>query len=358
MKKLLLLLGVAAFIFSGCSKDDSPDKNIYKGSASRGDLVTFQISKTDKTYSVGNETTGNSESGSYTIMNGALTGVYKVSTDGSNFYAVELDGKALAANFPSGHSENKISFGISSAINNIGKESQIVGNYVYIHFSNVAVNGNVRNKEWGIVSVLANGTIFIQPYATGGDPGESGLTPKTPESFNSTLPLSSGIQGSWNVNVNDKVKLNVGIQGTQYTGFAYATATSATFLLDMGVGNGYILGLKLSNSSPTLSQFAGNYKFVGVVADGKKLGGNTLIKSDGTGTCELEIDGVASTNESFTDLTQCPNLPNVFYAKHLDTDVPTYEGKAYFVLIDDIMMYFIFDNDGLFNAYGAGAKMN
>jgi len=357
MKKILLVLSFSA-LFISCSKDESSDKNVYKGSASRGDLVTFQINKTDKTYSVDNETTGNSETGSYSIMDGALSGIYKVSTGGSNFYAVELDGKVIASNFPSGHAENKISFGISSAINNVGKESQIVGNYVYIHFSNVAVNGDVRNKEWGIVSVLANGTIFIQPYATGGDPGQSGLTPKAPESFNSTLPLSAGIQGAWNVNVNDKVKLNVGIQGTQYTGFAYATATSAAFLLDMGVGNGYILGLKLSNSSPTLSQLAGNYKFVGVVADGKKLGGNTLIKSDGTGTCDLEIDGVASTNESFTELTQCPNLPNMFYAKHLDSENPTYEGKAYFVLVDDIMMYFIFDSEGLFNAYGAGAKMN
>ncbi|RPH33211.1 MAG: hypothetical protein EHM93_05950 [Bacteroidales bacterium] len=353
------LMGISIFVISSCSKDDSSDRGVYVGSASRGDLVTFEINKTDKTYSVDNETTGASESGSYTIMDGELDGIYKVSTGGHYFYAVELDNQALAANFPSGHAENKISFGVSSSINNVGKESQIAGNYIYIHFCNSAINGNVRNKEWGIVSVLANGTLYIKPYATGGDPGLSGLTPLAPEEFNTSLPLSSGdLQGSWSVNGDDKAKLNVGIQGTQYTGFSYTSGSSATFLLDMGTGNGYILGLKIPSTTIPIAQLTGTYKFVGVVEDGKKLGGNALIKSDGTGTCALEIDGVLSDNEYFENITQCPHLPNVLYADHFDPDFPTYQGKAYFVLEGDIMMYFIFDNEGLFNAYGAGAKMN
>ncbi len=355
----LILMGILIFIASSCSKDDNSNKNFYVGSASRGDLVTFEINKTDKTYSVDNETTGTSESGSYSIMDGVLDGIYKVSTGGHYFYAVELDNQALAANFPTGHIDNKISFGVSSSINNVGKESQIAGSYIYIHFCNSIVNGNIRNKEWGVVSVLANGTLYIKSYATGGDPGLSGLTPLAPEEFNTSLPLSSGdLQGSWSVNGEVKAKLNVGIQGTQYTGFSYTTLTSAAFLLDMGTGNGYILGLKISSTPISLSQLAGNYKFVGVVADGKKLGGNALINSDGTGTCALEIDGVLSDNEYFENITQCPNLTNVLYADHYDPDFPTYHGKAYFVLVGDIMMYFIFDNEGLFNAYGAGAKMN
>jgi hypothetical protein len=356
-----LIMGSFALIISGCSKDESTssDKSIYKGSASRGDLVTFEINKTDNTYKVNNETTETSESGSYSLMEGDLSGIFKVTTGLNSFYAVELDDKVLAANFPSGNSENKISFGISSEINNVGNEAQIAGDYIYIHFSNVAVNGDERNKEWGIVSVLQNGTLYIKPYATGGVQGISGLAPLSPEEFDLTLPLSAGdMQGSWSVDGSDKVKLNVGIQGTQYTGFAYTSSTSAVFMLDMGTGNGYILGLKISSTSVSLSQLAGLYKYVGVVADGKKLGGNATINSDGTGTCVIESNGVLSDNEYFTGITQCPHLPNVLYCNHFDPDYPTYQGKAYLILTGEIMMYFIFDNQGLFNAYGAGAKIN
>jgi hypothetical protein len=354
----LFLMGILVFTASSCKKnDDVSDKNYYKGSASRGDLVTFEINKTDKSYLINNETTGNVSGGTYSIMNGQLSGVYKVTTGDNNFYAVELDDQVIAANFPSGNSENKITFGISAGINNVGREAQIAGDYIYIHFSNTAVNGNVRNKEWGIVSVLQSGTLYIKSYATGGTPGISGLTTLAPENFNLTLPLSAGnLQGSWSVNGNDKVKLNVGINGTQYAGFSYATSTSAVFLLDMGVGNGYILGLKIPATPVTINQIAGTYKFVGVVSDGKKLAGNAIIKTDGTGTCAIETNGVLSDNEYFTGITQCPHLSNVLYANHFDPDFPTYQGKAYFVLMGDIMVYIIFDNQGLFNAYGAGAK--
>lgn len=360
MKTLYLSIGILmGLLFFSCSSDESSDKSTYKGSASHGDLVTFEIDKTNKSYEVSNHTTGQNENGSYTIMDGVLNGIYKITVGNDNFYAVELDDKVIAANFPTGNAENNISFGISSSINNVGKESQIVGDYIYIHFSNDAINGNVRNKEWGIVSVLSSGTLYIKPFATGGDPGQNGLTPLEPETFDLALPLTSGdLQGSWSVNGTEKVKLNVGIEGTQYTGFSYTTQSSAVFMLDMGTGNGFILGLKISSSSTTLSQLAGTYKYVGVVADGSRLSGNAFVKSDGTGTCAIETDGILSDDEYFTGMTQCPNLPNVLYANHFDPTYPTYQGKAYIVLAGDIMMYFIFDSEGLFNAYGAGAKID
>jgi hypothetical protein len=362
MNRIIKILAIAflslAISFSACKKDDNKTTDVvknYSGSGSRGDLITFAINQTDKTYSVNNETTGIDESGSYSIMNGALKGIYKINAMAQNFYAVELDDKIIAANFPTGQSENKISFGISSSINNVGKESQIAGDYIYIHFTNQSVNGAVENKEWGVVSVLASGALYIKPYATG---GTGSLTSLSPENFNLSLPLTSGdMQGSWSVNGQDKVKLNIGIQGTQYTGFAYPSATSSVFMLDMGTGNGYILGLKISSSAVTLSQLAGLYKYVGVVADGSRLGGNALIKTDGTGTCAIESNGILSDNEYFTGITQCPNLPNVMYCNHFDPDYPSYQGKAYFIVAGDIIMYFIFNNQGDFNAYGAGAKI-
>ncbi len=128
-------------------------------------------------------------------------------------------------------------------------------------------------------------------------------------------------------------------------------------VLDLGAGNGYILGLKVSSASTSLAQLVGSYNFVGVVADGSGLAGNTRISSDGSATCAIETNGVLSEDESFTGIQQCPNLPNVLHATHLDPRIPTYRGKAYFVISGDIMMYFIFDTDGFFNAYGAGVRI-
>lgn len=366
---LFCSLAMASVLFSACKKEDDNNdtdnttptptdtKRGYSGSASYGDLVTFEINQTQHTYSVHNETTGLNENGSYSIMNGELNGIYKITNATSSFYAVELADKIIAANFPTGRTENNMSFGVSSSINNIGNESNIAGSYIYMHFVDDAVNGNVRNKEWGIVSINANGTMKVQPYATN---GTGSMTTLGPEDFNASLPLTTSLlDGTWNVNGTNHERLNASITqqpGSAFTGFANTSASAPVFLLDMGTGNGFLIGLKINTSS--LTQVAGLYKFVGVVADGSRIANNVTINTNGTGNVVITNAAGSLEYESLANITQCPNLPNVYFADHLSGTPATVTGKLYAVISGDVAMYFIFDNQGFFNAYGAGAKMN
>ncbi len=365
---LLCSLVVVSVMISACKKeDDSTDDNTtptptdikrgYSGSASYGDLVTFEINQTQHAYSVHNETTGLNENGSYSIMDGELNGVYKVTNATATFYAVELAGKIIAANFPTGRAENNMSFGVSSSINNVGNENNIAGNYIYMHFADDAINGNARNKEWGVISVFNTGNYLVQPFATG---GSGSMISLAPEDFTASLPLVSGqIGGTWVINGSNHERLDVSVTGqtgVQFTGFANTSTNAPVFLLDMGTGNGFLAALKINPSS--LAQVAGLYKFVGVVADGSRIANNVTVNADGTGTVVIiKPDGTLE-YESIQNITQCPNIPNAYYANHLTGSPATVTGKLYAIVSGDVAMYFIFDNQGLFNAYGAGAKMN
>ena len=76
LKSVFAITCIATICFSGCKKDgpdgpDGPDNNdkinTYSGSGSYGDLVTFDINQTTKSYTTRNETTGQSSSGTYTF---------------------------------------------------------------------------------------------------------------------------------------------------------------------------------------------------------------------------------------------------------------------------------------------------
>lgn len=365
---LLCSLVVVSVMISACKKeDDSTDDNTtptptdtkrgYSGSASYGDLVTFEINQTQHAYSVHNETTGLNENGSYSIMDGELNGVYKITNATATFYAVELAGKIIAANFPTGRAENNMSFGVSSSINNVGNENNIAGNYIYMHFADDAINGNARNKEWGVISVFNTGNYLVQPFATG---GSGSMISLAPEDFTASLPLVSGqIGGTWVINGSNHERLDVSVTGqtgVQFTGFANTSTNAPVFLLDMGTGNGFLAALKINPSS--LAQVAGLYKFVGVVADGSRIANNVTVNADGTGTVVITKPDGTLEYESIQNITQCPNIPNAYYANHLTGSPATVTGKLYAIVSGDVAMYFIFDNQGLFNAYGAGAKMN
>ena len=358
---VLTLAGVQS-----CKKDSNPDDpptpppavfTHYSGSASHGDLVTFDLDQTNHTYSIYNQTTGVSESGSFSLMSGNFTGLYQVNTGSYNCFAVELNNRILAANFPTGNPGNDISYGISTAINNTGNEVNIAGDYIYLNFSSEPVNGSSNNKEWGIVSVSQNNLLKVKQFATG---GTGSMTTLAPEAFNLPLPLSAGeLSGSWSVNTSRPEELNVTFDqdpGTQYHGFSYANENEGVFLLDMGTGNGFILGLKTENYTP--AQMAGAYKFVGVVTDGTRLGSNVIVDPSGNGTVYTIRQNLVIETETIQNLNQCTHLPNVLYGEHITGNPPAVTGKIYVVITGNMTMYFIFDNSGNFNAYGAGAKLS
>ena len=355
--KLMTLLIVFAMLTGACKKDEDetiPDNNNqtdiiknYSGSGSKGDLITFSINQTDKTYTVHNETTGNDDNGVYTVKTGNFNGIYEVTANNETFFAVELSDKVLAANFPTGNSENDISFGVSSSLSYLNNSANIIGDYIWIIMSNNEVDGSVLNKEWGVLTIKSDGTWVTKNYI-----GGSGSTSNylSPEDFSETLPLISGDQaGTWVVNGTHQERLNVTINGATgtLTGYVYGDANSSAFVLDLGTGNGFLLGIKNTNAS--LPNIAGTYNYIDVAVDGSKGAGNYTISSTGSVIWNY-INTAGSIDSGSFNLTQCNTLRNTYYG----TDVNL--GDVYVVICGDIILHFIFDNNG-FASYGAGGKI-
>ena len=88
---LLSVFAVGALSIVSCQKDDPEDPErpdlirSYSGAGSHGDLVTFDVNKTDETYTVYNETTGKTESGSFeAIASGEMEGIWEVDAGGQD----------------------------------------------------------------------------------------------------------------------------------------------------------------------------------------------------------------------------------------------------------------------------------
>ncbi len=362
--KLMTLLMVIAVLMGSCKKDDAtePDNNNnnssdvikdYSGSGSEGDLITFSINQTDKTYSVHNETTGNDDNGTYTVKTGNLNNIYEVTANGETFFAVELSDKVLAANFPTGNPENDISFGVSSSLSYLNNSTDIIGDYTWIIMSNEEIDGSTTNKEWGVMTVNSDGT-WIKKNYKGGSGGSVDYL--APNDFSETLPLTSGDEtGTWEVNGTHEERLNVTINGETetLTGYVYGDANSSAFLLDLGTGNGFLLGFK--NTNTTFSDIANNYSFVDVWNTGYKGAGNYNISATGNVTYNHITTTGEEDSGSFI-LSQCNTLKNVYYCEN--ANVGGYVITVYCVISGDLIMHFMFNNsNGGFIAYGAGGKI-
>lgn len=353
-----------AISFSACKKDNDdskPDDNNttdvvknYSGSGSKGDLITFGINQTDKTYTVHNETTGNDGNGTYIVQTGNFNNIYKVTANSETFFAVELSDKVLAANFPTGNSQNDISFGVSSSLSYLNNITNIVGDYTWIIMSNKQVDGSTSNKEWGVLTVKSDGNWIKKNYKGGSGYANPGYL--SPVDFNETLPLTSGDEtGTWVVNGTHQERLNITINGVSgtFTGYVYGDANSAAFLLDLGTGNGFLLGIK--NTNATLSNIANNYSFVDVWNTGYKGAGNYNITSTGNVTYNhITTTGIEESG-SYT-LLQCNTLKNTYYCNN--ASIGGYNITIYCVVCGDLIMHFMFNNaDGGFISYGAGGKI-
>jgi len=363
--KLLTLLMVIVALIGSCKKDENtdPDDNnnndptdvikAYSGSGSKGDLITFSINQTNKTYSVHNETTGNDDNGTYTVKTGDLNNIYEVTASGETFFAVELSDKIIAANFPTGNSENDISFGVSSSLSYLNNSANIIGDYTWIIMTNDEIDGSTANKVWGVMTVNSDGT-WIKKNYKGGSGFSSNTGYLAPNDFSETLPLTSGDeQGTWEVNGTHEERLNVTINGVvgTLTGYVYGDANSSAFLLDLGTGNGFLLGVK--NTNTNISNIAGTYSFIDVARDGSKGAGNYVISSTGNVSWNhITTEGTGVDSGTF-DFTQCPNLKNVYYCEG-DEKL----GNIYGVICGDIIIHFLFKkDDGSFSSYGAGGKI-
>lgn len=336
----------------------------YGGSGSYGDLLVFTIDPAAGTCEVVNETTDKTVKHAYTVLSGDMEGVLQVKADADVFHAVELGDKLIAATFPTGNAQNTISFGLAQTTAGAIVQKNLPGDYVYIIVSGEEVNGSADNREWGVLSVIDDGTVRVKVYATG-DGDKSGSPALAPEDFSGTFPVESpDLTGTWTVDATMGSRFNVTLSGaaSALTGYAYAPDPNAVFVLDMGEGKGFLIALKILPTL-TLANLVGEYKFVNVY-NGKDGGGRSAgkaqIKADGTGTYgHLETDGTYNSGV-MKDITACPALQNMFHATSEETtDGFVHTLKHYFVLLPYAYVGFNFRTDGGFRfvGYSVGARL-
>lgn len=322
--------------------------NSYSGSASYGDLVTFSIDKNNGTYTLVNETTNQTENGSFTVSTDTyFQGIYQVDAGGSTFFGIELDDKIVTANFPSGNSQNDISFGVSSEIDNSGRLNQIAGDYVYVALGSYLANGDPM--EWGVFTA---GTDSIWGVTVdNGSNGPEDTTINRPLNYNNNDFTNRSFDLAYSIN-NDRITIDA--EGDQYTGYVYVGGTTSVFLIDQGTGEGTIIAYKIDdNFNPANS--TGNYKFIDFATDGTKGAGNYNIDANGNVRYSWTDGTVANTQTdvALNNALQQSNIPNLWYAYNINSD----GDDLYLVVAGDAIMHYVFDANGRFKSYGAGAKL-
>ncbi len=351
-----MLLGAYA---AGCGSDDdnSGTSRAYSGSASAGDIVTFSINPSDNTYRVENSTTGRTETGSYTVMaSDELSGIKKVTSGSKSFFAVELTDKVIAANFPTGNDNNDISFGVSSAFDNTGKESSFAGNYIWIHMSDKAINGSTDNREWGAMTLSEDGHWYKKNYASG---GSGSITVAAPEELTSPFPVTDTAadeKGTWAFSGTHQERVDVTVDGTDenLSGFAYIGTGTAVFLIDLGTGSGFLLAFQVPSTALSLSDVAGSYKAVTVESDGTLGAINFTLNSSGSGTYYHINESGETSSGALSSFGNPPSFGNLFHGQTTGEDAL----NVYLIFTGDIIMFFCFDQaSGDFVIYGAGAKI-
>jgi len=342
------------------------DTSAYSGSASFGDLVTFSINRTTKSYAVHNETTSTNESGVYTDLTTTFSGVKSIVVGTNHFYAVELTDKIIAANFPTGRAENNISFGVSSAIDNSGRVSEIAGVYSWVRISDDAINGSTGTKEWGILNVSSSGTWGKWNFATRGDGSDfPAMDPSLLGDLQTLMTNTAADEtGTWTVSGTNKERLTVLAStptGTEtLTGFAYAAGDGSAFMVDLGTGNGFLLGLKNPTTHYTAADIAGTYKFIDIWYTGGASypgAGNYTITNGGVDTYGHIDSSGAIIGGNLGTLTPCAHIPNMF--EYGNVSIEGSNHNIYIVVVGNIIMHFTFDATvpGDFVSYGAGAKI-
>ena len=359
---------------SGSTGQDTPPLgdvtaglNQYAGSASYGDVVTFDIDPVARTYTVHNETTGASASGSYAVQPNELAGIYKVVVGTDTFYAVELTDRLLAANFPTGNPGNTLSFGLAAKPLPADWQAHFAGDYSYIMISNEPVNGSTDNKEWGVVTVAADGTFKVRMFGTGGT-GKGSHPAMAPEEFTQAMMPATDpdLTGTWQADAAHPARLVINIDqqpGQTRTGFVYADGSQASFMIDNGPGLGFLLAFKVSEMN--LAATAGDYKFINVFNGDKSTGrsaGKVTINNNGTGSyAHLDQNGAVTTGTLDT-IAQAPVLKNMFYASTTETTGTTVQHfKRYWVITGQFFLSFGFRTDNgefRFANYSAGARLD
>ncbi len=348
---LIIICLVFMAVFSGCNKKESTPyvSYSYNGSGAAGDLLTFSVNETAGGYTIYNETNKQYDNGSFTVYTNELKGLYKVFVRGAFYYAVEMPGQVFTGNFPTA----RVSYNLSFAITPRALTGSVfAGNYVYLRVGSAAVNGSTLNKEWGILSILANGKWTKQAYCN--DTGT--IVALMPDEYSGQVPpVSPSDSGTWSYNTfySNRLVMTGGSLGDSLTGFVYVSDSGSVFNMDLGYGHGFLYGLKLIDASS--NPVKGNFGFADIRYDAT-MGGGKFVYNDTTqnmGWWRADSYGKVR-NGSLGPLNQCQVLKNVYFTKNAIFAGDTVD--FYSVVSGPYFMEFQFRNNK-FRSYALGARL-
>lgn len=354
--KWMALLMVVAVLIGSCNKEDDtiPNNNInppvasknnYLASGSYGDIITYEIDVSNKTYSYINETTGQSGNGTFsTSSNINFNGVYEITIGGDMFYAVELAEKVFVTSLPSGRADNKLCFGISSDLDllNDYTMSDLSGKYIYVNYDNIT--------RWGGYEIKSDGT-----YTRKQGPDDE-TTFEEATGFSGTGTGAEAGSGTWEIlssSNSTRVIFTDTEEGTESIGTIYP---GKVLLIDHGVGCGFSVGVKYPNTHSTQSSIAGTYRFLDVDLENNEsgLGYYTLPAAGGN------VDGLFKYSDyegsiSASNFAPVSAVNNMFKMSNEYEDITV--TTLMVILPGEVMLHFNANSAGSIN-HGAGAKIN
>ena len=346
------LITLSLLLANGCKKSDNQavSPNYYAGAGTAGDVLSFVVNESLMNYSVYNESNKLYDNGSFTIYSNELNGLYKVYAQGAFYYAVEIPGMVFTGNFPTARLNSNLSFSISQQAN--GSNPQIGGNYVYLHISNTSVNGSTLNREWGILTISADGTWTKQGYCN-----DTGSLPKLmPDEYSGTGPPAyPADSGFWNINpaYPNIFRMSQTNSADILTGFPFASDSGAVFIMDLGYGHGFLAGLKILDGDQ--NRIKGNYGYADVMYNAATGGGKFAVNDSSYNVEWWRADSYSKVkNGLFGNLSQTAVLKNVYYSKDVVFSGDTV--NFYAVTSGPYFIEFQFRNNK-FRSYGLGARL-
>ncbi len=362
MKKLnaFLFLLVLLALFSSCSKENNDDDknnndddnnqtetttNKYLGSGSYGDVITYEVDEEANTYKYNNETTGQSDSGTFTYSTDEnLSAVYEVTLNGSEtYYAIELADEAFATSLPSGRADNALCFSISNEIDlsTDYSASEIAGKYLYIMIYDI--ENQTSSELYGGYDIKEDGT-YTWAYG-----------PADPADFSDNF--SGGGSGTWEISSTDPSRIIFTEGGTDYIGTIYP---GKAMLIDNGVGYGFSLGVKYPDSPVSQASIAGKYHFLDIMGSEQGVGYFTLPASGFQNLDQyMKYNGPTGeiTDPTITGFERVSAINNMF---KITSNPGNDDYYTYCMLLPgEIMMHFCLNPDGVkIESYGLSAKID
>ncbi|MEI6884407.1 MAG: hypothetical protein WCO02_07960 [Bacteroidota bacterium] len=344
---LVFLIAVSA-----CNKGDTVTNTTYSyaGAGSVGDVLNFTVNESVMSYTVYNESSKRYSNGSITVYTNELKGLYKVYSNGSFYYAVEIPGQIFTGNFPTARMNNDLAF--ATSLQSGASNPRIFGNYVYFHVGNSAVNGSTLNREWGILTLLSDGRWSRQGYCN-----DTGSMPKLmPDEYAGVVPPANpSDSGAWSVNNIFPNRLNM-VQFNSVdsiTGFTYASDSGSVLVVDFGYNRGFLMGLKLQDGDQ--NAIKGSYGYADATYNRVTAGGKFSFNDTSHYVSWWRADSYGKvTNGVFGILYQCPVLKNVYYAKDVIYGTDTVD--FYTLISGQYFLEFQFGNNK-FRSCGMGGRL-